>query len=220
MSNTIERQYLSPNCILSLQGFSNENNTDGIQPIMSVLTQAQCQIVGNPVILSGGLVFIEHLIKAVSAYAQQFLSGLTHTFEYTDETNYISITKVPEKNRHLLLWQEKKEDTNGQLQVELTTVQFFDLLDTIDQLSVDNNTLPQLQDELQPLSRRYRQGDISLIEQSTPAVMGFFGLTLAAITLFMIPNPTMIKDPNQELKPNNLENKNEVIPPSQLPNQP
>lgn len=220
MSNTIERQYLSPNCILSLQGFSNENNTDGIQPIMSVLTQAQCQIVGNPVILSGGLVFIEHLIKAVSAYAQQFLSGLTHTFEYTDETNYISITKVPEKNRHLLLWQEKKEDTNGQLQVELTTVQFFDLLDTIDQLSVDNNTLPQLQDELQPLSRRYRQGDISLIEQSTPAVMGFFGLTLAAITLFMIPNPTMIKDPNQQLKPNNLENKNEVIPPSQLPNQP
>lgn len=220
MSNTIERQYLSPNCILSLQGFSNENNTDGIQPIMSVLTQAQCQIVGNPVILSGGLVFIEHLIKAVSAYAQQFLSGLTHTFEYTDETNYISITKVPEKNRHLLLWQEKKEDTNGQLQVELTTVQFFDLLDTIDQLSVDNNTLPQLQDDLQPLSRRYRQGDISLIEQSTPAVMGFFGLTLAAITLFMIPNPTMIKDPNQELKPNNLENKNEVIPPSQLPNQP
>lgn len=220
MSNTIERQYLSPNCILSLQGFSNENNTDGIQPIMSVLTQAQCQIVGNPVILSGGLVFIEHLIKAVSAYAQQFLSGLTHTFEYTDETNYISITKVPEKNRHLLLWQEKKEDTNGQLQVELTTVQFFDLLDTIDQLSVDNNTLPQLQDDLQPLSRRYRQGDISLIEQSTPAVMGFFGLTLAAITLFMIPNPTMIKDPNQQLKPNNLENKNEVIPPSQLPNQP
>lgn len=217
MSNSIQRQYLSPNCVLSLQGFTDEINGDESQPIMSVLTQAKCQIVGNPVILSGGLVFIEHLMKAVSAYAQELLSGLNHSWEYTDDTNYISLRKIPDKNRHLLLWQEKKEDTNHQLEIELSTVQFFDLLETIDQLSVDNYTLPQLQDHPQPLSPRHRQGDISIVEQSTPVALGFVGLTLAAIALFMIPNPTIIKDPNQEPRPTPTQNNNELIPPSELP---
>lgn len=217
MSNSIQRQYLSPNCVLSLQGFTDEINGDESQPIMSVLTQAKCQIVGNPVILSGGLVFIEHLMKAVSAYAQELLSGLNHSWEYTDDTNYISLNKIPEKNRHLLLWQEKKEDTNHQLEIELSTVQFFDLLETLDQLSVDNYTLPQLQDNPQPLSPRHRQGDISIVEQSTPVALGFVGLTLAAIALFMIPNPTIIKDPNQEPRPTPTQNNNELIPPSELP---
>ncbi|BAQ63081.1 hypothetical protein GM3708_3487 [Geminocystis sp. NIES-3708] len=220
MSDSIERQYLSPNCILSLQGFTDQNNSHENQPILSVLSQAQCQIIGHPVILSGGLVFMEHLIKAVSAYAQELLSGLNHSWEYTDDTNYISISKIPDKNRHLLVWQEKKDDTNNQLQIELSTVQFFDLLETIDQLSVDDYTLPQLQDNPQPLSPRHRQGDISLIEQSTPAVMGFFSLALAAIALFMIPNPSTIKDPNQEPKPTPTQNNNGLVPPSQLPNQP
>ncbi|WP_308254331.1 DUF4335 domain-containing protein [Geminocystis sp. GBBB08] len=57
MSNSIERQYLSPNCILSLQGFTDENNSDESFPIMSVLTHAQCQIIGTPVILTGGFIF-------------------------------------------------------------------------------------------------------------------------------------------------------------------
>jgi Domain of unknown function (DUF4335) len=217
MSNSIERQYLSPNCVLSLQGFTDDNNGNESQPVMSVLSLAQCQIVGNPVILSGGLVFIEHLMKAVSAYAQELLSGLTHSWEYTDDTHYISLNKVSERNRHLLLWQEKKENTDNQLQIELSTVQFFDLLETIDQLSADNFTLPQLKDNPQPLSPRHRQGDVSIVEQSTPVALGFVGLSLAAIALFMIPNPNTIKDPNQEPRPTPIQNKNEVLPPSQLP---
>ncbi|BAQ63649.1 DUF4335 domain-containing protein [Geminocystis sp. NIES-3709] len=211
MSNTIHRQYISPNCVLSLQGFSDDNND-----VMSVLTQAECQIVGHTTILSGGLVFVENLIKAVSAYSQELLSGLSHSGQSTDD-QYICLRKLPEKNRHLLIWQEKKEDTNNQLEIELSTIQFFDLLDTIDQLSVDKYTLPQLEDNLYPLSRRYRQGDISIVEQSTPLALGFVGLALASIALFMIPNPSTIKDPNQEPKP--IPNNNtQVIPPSQTPN--
>ncbi|WP_308254348.1 DUF4335 domain-containing protein [Geminocystis sp. GBBB08] len=156
-------------------------------------------------------------MKAVSAYAQELLSGLTRTCEYTNDNNYISLSKVPEKNRHLLLWQEKKEDTNHQLRIELSTVQFFDLLETIDQLCADNYTLPQLQDHLKPLSSRHRQGDISIIQQSTPAVLGFFSLALVAIALFIIPNPSIIKDPNQELKPTPTQNNNKQIPPLPLP---
>jgi len=41
------------------------------------------------------------------------------------------------------------------------------------------------------------------------------GLALATIALFLIPNPTTVKDPNEEVKPtpNNIE----VIPPVNNP---
>lgn len=210
MSQTIDRQYISPNCMLSLQGFSDDNSND-ITPVMSVLTQAKCEIIGNPTTLSGGLIFIQNLMKAVSAYSQELLSGLTHAWESKEESDYISLSKLPEKNRHLLIWQGKKDDTNNKLEIELSTIQLFDLLDTIDQLYLDKYTLPQLEDTLQPLSRRYRQGDISIVEQSTPLTLGIAGLALAAIALFMIPNPTTIKDPNEELKP--TPNNTEIVPP-------
>lgn len=216
MSQTIERQYISPNCVLSLQGFSDDNSND-ITPVMSVLTQAKCEIVGISPPLSGGLIFIQNLMKAVSAYSQEFLSGLTHSWESKEESDYISLSKLPEKNRHLLIWQKKKDDTNNKLEIELSTIQLFDLLDTIDQLCLDKYTLPQLEDTLQPLSRRHRQAEVSIVEQSTPVSLGIAGLVLAAIALFMIPNPTTIKDPNEEPKPT-PNNTTETLPPMPLPN--
>ncbi|MGI0479648.1 DUF4335 domain-containing protein [Geminocystis sp. CENA526] len=210
MSQTIERQYISPNCVLSLQGFSDDNSNE-LTPVMSVLTQAKCQIVNDGTILSGGLTFMQNLMTAVSGYSQELLSGLTHKVELKEETDYISLRKLPEKNRHLLTWQEKKEDTANQLEIELSTIQLFDLLDTIDQLYSDQYTLPQLEDTVKPLSSRHRQGEISIVEQSTPITLGLTGLALATIVLFLIPNPTTVKDPNEEPKPtpNNIE----VIPP-------
>ncbi|WP_040467234.1 DUF4335 domain-containing protein [Geminocystis herdmanii] len=215
MSQTIERQYISPNCVLSLQGFSDDNGND-ITPVMSVLTQAKCEIVGISTTLSGGLIFIQNLMKAVSAYSQELLSGLSHQEESKGESDYISLSKLPEKNRHLLIWQEKKEDTSNKLEIELSTIQLFDLLDTIDQLCLDKYTLPQLEDTLQPLSSRHRQGEISIIEQSTPLTLGVAGLALATIALFMIPNPTTIEDPNKESKPT-PNSPEEVIPPTSIP---
>lgn len=114
----------------------------------------------------------------------------------------------------------KKEDTNHQLEIELSTIQFFDLLETIDQLCADIYTLPQLEDNPQPLSPRYRQGDISMVEQSTPMALGFFGLALAAIALFIIPNPSTIKDPNQEQRPTPTQNNNgDLVPPLTPPSE-
>lgn len=215
MSQTIERQYISPNCVLSLQGFSDDNGNN-ITPVMSVLSQAKCDIVGIPTTLSGGLMFIQNLMKAVSAYSQELLSGLSHQQELKGESDYISLSKLPEKNRHLLIWREKKDDINNKLELELSTIQLFDLLDTIDQLCLDEYTLPQLEDTLQPLSSRHRQGEISIVEQSTPLTLGIAGLALASIALFMIPNPTTIKDPNEQLKPT-PNNPEEVIPPTSIP---
>ncbi len=53
MSISVQRQYIAPNCTLSLQGFSDDNSSNETLPVMTVLTLAQCQIVGNPNVLSG-----------------------------------------------------------------------------------------------------------------------------------------------------------------------
>ncbi len=209
MSNPIERQYLTPNCILSLQGFSDTNNDENV-PVMSVLTQAQCQIIGVPDTLQGGLAFLEHLTKAISAYTQGLLSGLTHPWDVEENRDYIQIKKIIDKNRHLLIWQQEKDNNEKQFEIELSTIQLFDLQDAIDQFYQDKSTLPQLQDELQPLSRRYRQAEFSFVEQSTPAALGLVSISIVAALLFLIPNPSKIEDPN--LKPIPTNSETEVLP--------
>jgi len=204
---------MSPNCVLSLEGFTEENqNGEGIT-VMSVLTQAKCQIIGNPITLQGGLTFLEHLLHAVSRYTQDLLSGLNHPVEFTDSSDYIFLTNLTDRKRHLLVWQEEKDKAENQLEWELTTLQLFDLLDALDQLCHDSHTLPQLKDEIKPLSRRYRQSEISFVEQSTSATVGFVGFALAAIALFFIPHPSTIQDPNQEPQPIRESNQ-QVIPQS------
>jgi hypothetical protein len=209
MSNPIERQYLTPNCSLFLQGFSDDDH-DGNLPIMSVLTQAQCQIVGASESLQGGLIFLQHLTKAISTYSQSLLSGLTHHWEATETSDYIHIEKIEDKNRHLLIWQAEKDNDEKKIEIELTTIQLFDLQDAIDQFYKDQYTLPQIEDELQALSRRNRQAEISLVEQSTPAALGLISFSLAAILLFLVPYPSKIEDPNLQPKPLNTETN--VIP--------
>ena len=217
MSNPIERQYLSPNCVLSLQGFTDGDSEETSSSVMSVLTQAKCQIMGSPHSLQGGLTFLENLTKTISSYTQGLLSGLTHPWEPKETDDYIRLQKMTDKNRHLLIWQEKKDNIDQQIEIELSTIQLFDLQDVIDQFCRDENTLPQIQDELKPLSRRYRQSEVTIVEQSTPAALGLVSFSLAALLLFLIPHPTEIKDPNLEPQPTSSEV--EVIPPEEENNQ-
>ncbi len=212
MSIPIQRQYSSPNCVLSLHGFSDDSSPgDGIL-VMSVLTEAKCQFVGVNKTLTGGVNFVNNLVKAVSAYGQSLLSGLTHSWETVDDSDYIFLHKIPEKNRHVLVWQEKKEDSDNKIEIELSTVQLFDLLETVDQFCADKSTLPNLEDNLTPLSRRYRQIEVSLVEQSTPAAVGLAAFALSAIALFLIPYPTEIRDPNQEIQTPIENNTEEIVP--------
>jgi hypothetical protein len=213
MSNPIERQYLSPNCILSLQGFSDDDSEQTPSSVMSVLVQAKCQIIGSPHTLQGGLTFLENLTKAISSYTQGLFSGLTHPWEPAETSDYIQIQKMTDKNRHLLIWQEEKDNTDKQIEIELSTIQLFDLQDAIDQFCRDENTLAQIQDEIKPLSRRYRQSEVTIVEQSTPAALGLVSFSLATLLLFFIPYPTEIKDPNLEPQPTSSEV--EVIPPEE-----
>ncbi|HIK36411.1 MAG: DUF4335 domain-containing protein [Geminocystis sp.] len=213
MSQLVERVYTSPNCILSLQGFAQEEkNNQTPLPTMSVVSLVNLQIVGHPLTLQGGLVFLEHLLRATSAYCQQFLSGLPHPVEFADNHHHISFSFIPERKRHLLTWQPEKDNIEKQWQIELTTVQLFDLLDTLDQLIVDPYTLPQLRDEVKPLPRHYKRGEKNPVEQSAPAALGFVFFAAAAVVLFLMPHPSTIKDPNQEPRPPRNETSQPVAP--------
>lgn len=214
MTSSIQRNYSSPNCMLFLEGFSDDSSSvsDGL-PILSVLSTVQCQIIGCEPKLTGGKDFLVNLIKAVSIYAQGLLSGVNAPLENETDTNIIHLKKITAQNRHLLVWQENKEN---KVQLELTTVQLFDLLEAIDQFCADSRTLPDLTFELKPVSRRYRQAEESLVKQSTPAALGLAGFALAAIALFLIPVPSEIKDPSlqdQQIK----ETKTKTLPKDQLP---
>ena len=197
MSSPLERQYLTPNCTLFLEGFSDvDHYSQDSSSVMSVLTQAKCQIIGTPHILQGGLTFLENLTKAISSYTQGLLSGLVHPEELSQVSDYIKIEKIPEQNRHLLIWKADQNSSEPELKIELSTVQLFDLLDVIDQFCQDKNTLPQIQDKLQPLPRRYRQAETSFVEQSTPATLGLISFSVATVLLFFIPYPQEIENPN------------------------
>jgi hypothetical protein len=199
MTVQLQRNYSSPNCLLFLQGFSDDSadSSDGV-PILSVLITAQCQIIGCEQKLSGGKDFLVNLIKAVSVYAQSFLSGVHHPHETESNAHLIHLEKLAQKNRHLLLWQENKENKENKVELELTTVQLFDLVEAIDQFLADPRTLPDLSLDLHPVSRRYRQVEENLIQQSTPAALGLAGFVLAAIAIFLMPIPSEVKDPRLE----------------------
>lgn len=215
MTTQTQRNYSSPNCMLFLQGFTDDSAGEGL-PVLSVLTTAQCQIVGYEQILSGGKEFLVNLIQAVNSYTQEILSGISHPHQSETENHLIFLEKIPEKNRHLLIWQENKDSDDNKIELELSTIQLFDLVEALDQCLNDSTTLPDLDLNLKPVSRRYRQAEENIIQQSTPAALGFVSLAVAAIALFFIPNPSEIKDPRLEDK-RILEEKMEDLPSNELP---
>ena len=200
---TIRRQYSLPNCTLILDGLSNdtEATTNG-RPLINILVNAECHFVGSNQILSGGRVFFENLVKATSAYAQEFLSGFAHPYEAQDSER-VSLEKT-EKNGHRLIWQPDAEQEK-RAEIELTTVQLFDLVEAIDQFFADSQTLPEFALSIEPVSQRYRQAEEPLVQRAAPAAIGTASLAFAAITFFFVPVPEVrkpepkLQSPNQTL---------------------
>ena len=72
----IRRQYSLPNCTLVLEGLSDMNNP--LDNNLSMVVNVECYFVTINQKLEGGRAFLESLVKAVSAYAQECLSGVHH----------------------------------------------------------------------------------------------------------------------------------------------
>ena len=204
---TIRRQYILPNCTLILEGLSD--GTPGTQidarPLMTILVNAECHFTGHQQRLSGGRDFFESLVQSVSRYAQEFLSLVHHPRLPGDKPQLVLLQKLKDKNLHRLTllpvaeavgvggsgFQTPSHFQSQQeaVQMDLTTVQLFDLVDAIDQFLGDRQTLPDIGVILQPLPKRYRSSDEPIAKRAAPAALGLTSLTLAAIAFLFVPVP-------------------------------
>ncbi len=229
---TIRRQYSLPNCTLVLEGYSEGAPTSGGQfdtrPLMTILVNAECHFSGIVQPLRGGRDFLESLVRAVSRYAQEFLSQVHHPKLHDDKPELVKLQKLPEKNLHQLTLLPTA-DTIGTssglgmtsashaviaqetpLQLDLTTVQLFDLVEAIDQFLADRRTLPDFSVSLEPLPKRLKKADEPIAKRAAPATLGVTGLALSAIALSLLPIPEVRQPKAAQTK----ETARETPPPS------
>lgn len=212
---TIRRQYSLPNCTLILEGLSDSSATVGSpldsRPLLNILVNTECHFVGQPRSLSGGRDFLESLVRSVNRYAQEFLSHVPHPQQHGDQRELVQLQQLPDQNLHRLTMQTNQSNAASvgmvydsasattmaqgtEVQMDLTTVQLFDLVEAIDQFLADRQTLPDIYVTLQPIPRRYRKGDQPLAKRAAPAAVGMSSLAVAALAFFLLPVP-QVREP-------------------------
>jgi hypothetical protein len=196
---TIRRQYSLPNCTLVLDGLSDGSSTTGIpdsRPVMSSLFNAECHFVGAEQHLFGGRDFLTSLVTTVSNYAQEFLSGIRHPIPETTNS-LVSLVKGDRDNIHHLEAKLEPEIDRANVstaassagrptQINLSTVQLFDLLEAIDQFLADRRTLPDIMVPLKPVSKAIAQ---PISAQAVPVGLGVASLFAASLIGYALPAP-------------------------------
>lgn len=194
----IQRQYSLPNCTLLLDGMDDpiQANAMDLRPIMALLLNAECRIgngygdVGGSLV--GGREFFESLVNSVSRYAQEFLSGIHLP---TDKLHLVQMKRLG-VDQHELSYQPSPDESNPNAKPEklnLSTVQFFDLVEAIDQFVADTQTLPAFSLNLSSVAKKFVPRAI-MGKQAVPAAIGLSGFAIAALALFSLPIPT-VKQP-------------------------
>ncbi len=206
----IQRKYSLPNCTLLLEGLSNPSKNSQFQemrPELSTLINAECTLSGYTQTLAGGKDFFESLVRAVSGYAQEFLSNISNPQAHNSESELVQLEKV-DSNRHRLSVHsdipQPNSDNNDSstkqtTKIDLNSVQLFDLVEAVDQFFADTQTLPELTLELQPVARGHSAVSGALLEQAVPATVGLTTLAAAAIAFNLIPAPEF-KEPAEAQK--------------------
>jgi hypothetical protein len=208
---TIVRQYNLPNCTLILEGL-NDVTTDrqfDIRPQISILMSAECRFLGNSQHLIGGREFFESLIKAVSSYAQEFLSGVPSLTGDGSQSTIVQLQRINDNLHRLTVQIMEPENNSGEqlkpklpTEIELTTVQLFDLVEAVDQFFADSQTLPELSLQLAPVSKRHAQAAEPLAKRTLPAAVGISSLAMAAIAFFFVPIPEIQRPKDPIPQPN------------------
>ncbi len=202
---TIQRQYSLPNCKLVVEGLGEEAiaPTGFGRPVLTRVINAECHILGQEKPLTGGREFLESLSQSVSNYAQEFLSGVPHP-HHNSQSDLVQLQRIDTDNLHRLTV-KPQVSSNGvepvaPMQMDLRTVQLFDLVEAIDQLYADAQTLPDLALKLTPVSRRY-----AVTHESprwvVPAALGTASVAVAALALFFTPIPERRTEPTAETTP-------------------
>lgn len=196
----IQRKYSLPNCTLLLEGLSDVTRAvhfQELRPELSILVNAECYLSNYEQPLVGGREFFESLVRAVSAYAQEFLSSVPNPQAHNHDSELVELQKI-DSNRHRLIVHSENDieglhahgnDPKQAVQIDLNTVQLFDLVEAVDQFFADTQTLPELSLELQPVNRRSSIANQALIRQAIPAGIGVSSVAVAALAFSLIPAP-------------------------------
>jgi hypothetical protein len=186
---------------------------------MSILINAECRLSGYPQPLTGGREFFDSLVTSVSRYAQEFLSGVHRPFTQNGKPALVQLHKINNQLHRLTVQPSATTDTaSGNLadhhletdaaqqisptQVDLTTVQLFDLVEAVDQFFADTRTLPDLSLQLAPVPKRYATARKPVATRAVPVAVGVSSLALAAIAFFFIPIPEVRRPSDPRPQPN------------------
>jgi Domain of unknown function (DUF4335) len=210
---SINRQFSLPNCVLILEGLSNApEGTAGSRPELSVLTRFECYFAREKQALVGGLDLLEGLIAATNDCVQSWISGIPSAphkradgalrLEIKPASSGFEMT-VPEDLLSQGVTDPAKDPEKSALQLRLSAVQLFDLMEAIDQLAADRQTLPNLQTAPHSRSKKETLSGSLLIEQSAPVAIGTASVAVAAAALFFMPIPKVpqIKEPEASPSP-------------------
>ena len=200
---TIQRQYSRPNCKLVLEGPADRDGStnDGDNPLLSAVTNVECHFAGHDTPLTGGQELLDGLVYTVSRYVQEVLSGITRPeVSNTKSVARVQLQPLGQDLHRLTVNQAAAEADPSKYQVDLKTIQLFDLVETVDQLVADGQTLPSLGVDLSPLPRRYVATQEPVAAKVLPAAIGVSSLAAAAIALFLLPIPE-ISPPEVDPRP-------------------
>ncbi len=203
----IQRKYSLPNCTLLLEGLSDATRAVHFQemrPELSILVNAECYLSGYNQPLVGGREFFESLVRAVSGYAQEFLSSVPNPLAHNTESELVQFEKIHSNRHRLIVHSDVQKNTeakynNGKapIQIDLNSVQLFDLVEAVDQFFADSQTLPELSLELQPVGKGSGIASQAFIKQAVPAGVGVSSLAVCALAFGLIPAP-QLRQPQQQ----------------------
>lgn len=81
------------------------------------------------------------------------------------------------------------------LDLEISTLQLFDVVEVVDQFYADNRTLPDVTQALASVSRRYLASREPLAQRILPGAIGATTLAAAAGVMFLFPHPETVERP-------------------------
>lgn len=196
----VRRKYSLPGCTLIVEGLDEPNGASESQQStrsrLSILVSAECHVLGKPNALTGGLDFLDELVAATSDYTQSFL-GMGKVAVQSPQS-WVTITPLEGGLHRLNLRSPQNGTTSEPLQIDLTTLQLFDLVDVVDQLLSDRRTLPDRQLNLLPRNRRQAKNEEPVSQRAAPLALGVSSLLVAAIALSPLPVPE-VEQPRENL---------------------
>lgn len=164
----LQRIYSLPNCLIVVEGLSTTEDQQ-----IRLLTRFSCQVGGAEI--NGGKELLCNLIKGISHACQSLMAGEEAKYEQEQ-------IKIGTTGFHYQLTIEAEE---GKVEVKLDRVQLFDLMEGLDQLCLDQQTLPDVGlvfPDLRP--------PISSVSPVVPALVGISSVVAVAFALWFVPIPS------------------------------